>query len=166
MVRLIYKMMWLSAGSRYWTRRKFTLAGQFVMVCMTIAAILGIDTDLTLSYQVFTLSFTLLLLAYLASFRFRGRFEVERHLPLFVTAGEPFSYQASVINKGTKPQQGLDLVACLAYRSLQGEVQSAQLALYSTGDTRHRAETGSAQPCRADAGLDRILRPRPGAAAE
>ena len=112
MVRLIYKMLWLSSGSQHWTRRRFTLAGQFVMVCMTVAAILGIDTDLTLAYQVFTLSFSLLLLAYLASFRFRGRFEVKRHLPPFVTAGEPFSYQTSVINKGKKPQQGLELVEC------------------------------------------------------
>jgi uncharacterized protein (DUF58 family) len=114
MYRLTYKLFWLSSGSQHWTRRKFTPAGQFVMVCMTMAALLGIDTDLTLAYQVFTLSLTLLVVAYLASSFFRGRFEAERSLPPFVTAGEPFSYKARVTNKGRKSLHGLEVVELLS----------------------------------------------------
>jgi hypothetical protein len=60
MYRLAYRAFRLSSGSQYWTRRRFTPAGRFVMACLIVSSVLGIDTDLTLTYQVFTLSLTLL----------------------------------------------------------------------------------------------------------
>ena len=78
--------------------RRFTPAGYFLLVLLVFAAILGVDTTLAMVFQVFTFVAFLLLIAFLLSLRMHARFEVQRKLPRFVTAGQPFKYDISIKN--------------------------------------------------------------------
>jgi hypothetical protein len=61
-----------------------------------ITAALGIDTDLTLSYQLFAFLLGLYALSGITCRFNRPNVTVKRSLPAFVTAGEGFTYQVRV----------------------------------------------------------------------
>jgi uncharacterized protein (DUF58 family) len=81
-------------------KRRPSSLGQFVLGGGVMCATIGIDTDLTLSYQLFTLLASLYLLASLASQIHKPQIKVTRILPAFATAGEVFTYKVKVVNKG------------------------------------------------------------------
>ncbi|MDX1571128.1 MAG: DUF58 domain-containing protein, partial [Xanthomonadales bacterium] len=110
MYRPIYKVFHFGAGSRFWSRRRFTPAGRFVLLCAFVAALLGIDTDLTMTYQLFTLAVAMVAVAYLVTLYSRGRFEATRSLPSFVTAGESFTYRCHMSNQGAHNERGLEIL--------------------------------------------------------
>jgi hypothetical protein len=78
--------------------RRFTPAGYFLLALLVSAAIFGADTTLAMVFQIFTFVACLLLLAFLLSLRMRARFDVERKLPRFVTAGRTFTYDVRIKN--------------------------------------------------------------------
>ena len=78
--------------------RRFTPAGNFLLALLVLAAIFGADTTLAMVFQIFTFVACLLLLAFLLSLRMRARFDVERTLPRFVTAGQTFTYDVRIKN--------------------------------------------------------------------
>jgi uncharacterized protein (DUF58 family) len=88
---------WLFKVIAYLSRR-FTPAGYFLFVLLVFAAVFGADTTLAMVFQVFTFVVFLLLIAFLLSLRMRARFDVQRKLPRFVTAGRPFKYDVSIKN--------------------------------------------------------------------
>ncbi len=90
------------------------MAGWTVFLAAGTAAVAGVDTNQTVTYQAFTFLAFLLLLAWLSSLLFRARVLVKRELPPYVTAGEPFSYRITVENAGTRPLAGANLVERLA----------------------------------------------------
>ena len=110
MYRFIYKVFHTGAGSRFWSRRRFTQAGRFLLLCVLVAALLGIDTDLTMTFQLFTLALAMLAVAFLATLVYRGRFEATRRLPSFVTAGERFSYRTRVTNGGQRMESAIEVL--------------------------------------------------------
>jgi uncharacterized protein (DUF58 family) len=92
-----------------WTRRRFTLAGQALLYLLIAAAVFGIDTRRTTSFQIFALAASLLLLAWLKSLRLRPGLHLERRLPEYTTVGEPFCYRQIVRNQGPRVAVGLRL---------------------------------------------------------
>jgi len=100
--------------SSYWTRRRYTTAGQAVAGGVVVAMISGLDVENAVGYQAFTLLLAMLLLAVGFSLRFRVRFAVERRLPRVATAEQPFRYRVVVQNLTSRVQSGLTLLEDLA----------------------------------------------------
>jgi uncharacterized protein (DUF58 family) len=92
-----------------WTRRRFTPAGQGLLYLLIAAGVFGIDTRRTAAFQIFSLTGSLLLLAWLFSLRLRATLQLERRLPEFCTVGEPFHYRQIVRNCGGRAVSGLRL---------------------------------------------------------
>ena len=112
--RILYRIYRVGSWYRYWERRRHTVAGTTVIVCLVAAAFAGLDIDATVGYQAFMLLLSLLIVAWSCSRFFRGNFSVERSLPRFGTAGLPLNYEARVTNLTAKPQLGLALLEDLA----------------------------------------------------
>jgi uncharacterized protein (DUF58 family) len=81
--------------------------GGFILTGIVITAALGIDTDLTLSYQLFAFLLGLYALSGITCRFNRPNVTVKRSLPAFVTAGEGFTYQVRVKNMGDKVEKDL-----------------------------------------------------------
>jgi len=92
-----------------WTRRRFTPAGQAMLYLLLAAAVFGIDTRRSMAFQIFALPGSFLLIAWLFGRRPHPPPRLERRLPEFTTAGEPFSYRQIVSNRGTRPISGVKL---------------------------------------------------------
>jgi uncharacterized protein (DUF58 family) len=60
-------------------------------------------------FQIFTFAAFLLLIAFVLSLRMRLRFDVQRKLPRFVTAGRPFSYDVRIQNPSNRPCSDLQI---------------------------------------------------------
>ena len=86
MTRIAYlALRWFSAVSR-WLRRRFTVPGMLVLGAAWAGAMLGVDTDRSMSYQAFTLLLAALALAVPFAFRFRPHIAVERKAPRLLPA--------------------------------------------------------------------------------
>ncbi len=94
----------------YWVRCRFTRAGQLVLAAIVATGTLGIDTELTVAYQVFTLLVALILVGIISSVLFRARFRVSRQLPAFGTVGEVLTYRITVENRSGQTQRDLVLM--------------------------------------------------------
>lgn len=108
--RLSYHLLRLSAGVKYWNKRKLTGPGRFVQGGIVVSAVAGIDTDLTMAYQIFALLLALFLVSLLSSMVFKLRFNAARTLPPFVTAGDKFRYRISITNLDGKTKKDLIVV--------------------------------------------------------
>ena len=117
-LKLLYKpIFWgyrATSGLWYWARRRFTPAGQALVVALMVAGALGVDIENSQTYQSFALLLALLLLAFNCSFWFRGRFSATRTLPRVGTAGQPLPYRVQVKNLTANNQTGLTLLENLA----------------------------------------------------
>ncbi|MGD9045124.1 MAG: DUF58 domain-containing protein [Desulfobacterales bacterium] len=89
--------------------RRFTPAGYFLLLLLVLSAIFGADTTLAMVFQIFTFAAFLLLIAFVLSLRMRLRFDVQRKLPRFVTAGRPFSYDVRIQNPSNRPCSDLQI---------------------------------------------------------
>ncbi len=103
MWRLAYRTFRAIAGIQYWLERHFTRTGWLVAAGALGAGALGVDTNQTVAYQVFTLLAALLLVAAAASGFVRTRCSIARDLPRMVTAGQKFDYRLRVVNQGSRP---------------------------------------------------------------
>ena len=63
---------------------------------LVASAIVGLDTNLTMAYQIFTFLFCLLLISMFSGILFRGRFTIHRTLPRFGTVNIPVPYCINV----------------------------------------------------------------------
>jgi uncharacterized protein (DUF58 family) len=110
MWRLSYRTFNAVSAIWSWMTRRFTGAGFLALGTLVTAAALGIDTNQTLAYQIFTFLYALLAAAMLAALLLRPKFQVARILPRMITAGEAFDYRVLVKNLGTRPADGLALL--------------------------------------------------------
>lgn len=88
---------------REWILRRFTLAGILVIVCIAGSGIMGLDTNRTLAYQIFTFLCCVLVISIAMSFFFRARFSAARILPRLATAKTPLRYSVIIKNLSKKP---------------------------------------------------------------
>lgn len=87
--------------------RRRSERGGLIQTGAVVCAALGIDTDLTLIYQLFAL-LVCLIVASRVSLRFlTPSVRVSRRLPRYATAGEPFTYHLLVENTGTRVERDL-----------------------------------------------------------
>lgn len=107
MQRIIFLFLRAITSIQRWLNNRLTKTGKYVFAGLIITAVIGIDTNLTLTYQIFTLLAALFLLSLFSSIIFRLDAEVSRVLPQFVTAGETFQYQISIKNLGNNVEEGL-----------------------------------------------------------
>ncbi len=114
MRHILYRSLWLFSGLQLWLRRRFTASGWLCLWLLLAAAVVGIDTQQTVAYQIFTFMLALIVLAMLSALVFRPRFDFKRSLPPFVTAGEAFTYRNTVSNLGTRVQTSLNLLEEMA----------------------------------------------------
>ena len=94
---------------RYLSKR-FTRAGIFLLALLVFAAILGADTTLSMVFQIFTFIAVLLLISFVLSIKKCTRFDTQRILPRFVTAGIPFAYDLSIQNLDNRRHDRLYLI--------------------------------------------------------
>ena len=110
MKRLFYWLnRWFFRIIAYLSKR-FTPAGNFLLVILVLAAIFGADTTLAMIFQIFTFVAFLLVFAFLLSLRMRAAFDVERKLPRFVTAGRSFTYNVRIKNPLNRPYSDLHII--------------------------------------------------------
>jgi uncharacterized protein (DUF58 family) len=113
---LLYRIYrWLS-GTRYWMTRHFSRAGLAVAAGVFVTSFFGVDPEFSVGYQALSLLLGMLLVAMLFSFRFtfKDKFEAERVLPRFGTAGQPFTYRMVLRNLTGRNQNGLVVLDQLA----------------------------------------------------
>ena len=110
MKRIFYWLYRWFYKVRAYLSRRFTPAGYFLLVLFVLAAIFGADTSLAMIFQVFTFVAFLLLIAFLLSIRMRTGFDVQRKLPRFATAGQPFKYDVSIKNPLNRPCSDLYII--------------------------------------------------------
>lgn len=101
MQRILYMLFHILSTIRHWLKRRFTAAGLFVLSCLVVSAVVGLDTNTIMAYQVFTLLLSLLACSFVARSFLRMRVAAHRVLPQFGTAGQPLVYRI-VVNSGER----------------------------------------------------------------
>ena len=112
--RLMYRGYRRYSANRRWFRRRFTKAGIIVVVGTVISATLGADTNLSLSYQAFSLLSVMLIFSVAGIFISRPRFSAQRVLPRFGSAGSLIQYRILLRNETRRPQHGVSVIENLA----------------------------------------------------
>jgi uncharacterized protein (DUF58 family) len=110
MKRLLYR--WFSSFSAFQYRldRRCTRAGSLALGILGAAVVIGLDTNRTVGYQVFTLVLALVVLSAASSLVFRGRFAARRILPRFASVGVAVTYKVAITNLTGQRQDGLVLL--------------------------------------------------------
>lgn len=113
MLTWIQRWSWHSlrrlTGLQERVRRRFTPAGQVVLVGTLTAGLFGVDTRQTLAFQAFGLGLALLLVAWLGSLRRPPSIAVRRCLPRHAMVGMPCRYRVELEHRGGRPIAGLVL---------------------------------------------------------
>ena len=108
--RLLYRNFRLVYRISRWTRDRFTPAGSLLLGGAIGSGIFGIDTRQSLAFQVFSIITSLVFLAMLSAFTFRGKFRIRRILPDFGTVGEALNYKLLVENLNGRWERDLLLI--------------------------------------------------------
>lgn len=95
---------------RRWFVRRIGSVGVLVLVCSVILAMFGLDTNLTVAYQAFTLVAALVLVSLLTLRLGNTKFSAQRILPRFVSAGSPVKYQVRFKNQGRFALRDVELM--------------------------------------------------------
>ena len=91
-------------------RRRFTRPGLLALAALLASAVVGVDTNQTVAYQLFAILFVLVLFGMIEAWFFRSNIRVKRILPQFATAGDSFEYRVSIHNESAKTETGLALL--------------------------------------------------------
>jgi len=110
MWRVSYRVFRALSGAWFRITRRFTGAGYLALGTLVTAGALGIDTNQTLAYQIFSFLCALLAASLIASLLLRPEFQITRVLPRMITAGQAFDYPVLVKNLGSRPADGLALL--------------------------------------------------------
>ncbi|MBT4493206.1 MAG: DUF58 domain-containing protein [Gammaproteobacteria bacterium] len=90
--------------------RKSSDRGRLMQTSTFICGAVGLDTDLSFVYQLFSLM-ACILIASRISLRFQiPEVSVRRQLPKYATAGEPFEYFVNVANEGHRVERDLSVM--------------------------------------------------------
>lgn len=109
MARFAYFVLRRTWAFNRWLRRRFTTAGLLVLSAAGSCAVIGVDTERSMSYQGFTLFLGAIVLSLPFALWFRPRFTFERNLPQLATAGLQLRYRIAVRNESRVIQRGLTL---------------------------------------------------------
>ena len=107
MKRFLYLSFRFTYTVKLWITKRFTSSGLMVLGGLTASAFVGLDTNRTMAYQVFTFLLSLIIVSMISGMFFRTRITALRRLPRFGSVNEPFTYRVVVQNRAQKRQQGL-----------------------------------------------------------
>ena len=93
--------------------RRLTLTGWVMLGGTIAAAALGADTNVSLSYQTFSVLGCLVLASALCTPLGRPKLSLQRILPRFGSVGEPLRYRIRVRNESRRPENALTLIEAL-----------------------------------------------------
>jgi len=110
MRRIIFRSFGIIHRFSQWSRKKLTSAGTLIFLGLIFSGVFGIDTRQTLSFQIFSLLLSLLLISFLFSLFFRGRFSIQRELPDYCTVGQTMQYRVNIKNESRFTQEDLSIV--------------------------------------------------------
>lgn len=99
---------------RRWFLRRIGKVGFLILACTLVLAMFGLDTNLTVAYQAFSLLLALLLIAWLTLRLGRTKFSAQRILPRFASAGSPVRYRIRFKNLGRFQIRDVELLEELA----------------------------------------------------
>ncbi len=105
--RLLFKNFKLVYRLSQWARYRFTPTGALLASAMLASGIFGVDIRRSLAFQIFTITASLLFIAFLYSLSFRGQFRIRRVLPQFGTVNQPLKYQVQIENSAGFKQSDL-----------------------------------------------------------
>lgn len=94
--------------SKFW-RQRLTVAGWLILCLMVTSAAVGLNTNETTTYQLFTFLVALFSASILFNLFFRVDITIDRRLPRFATAGVSVTYDVVVRNKQKRPFTALTL---------------------------------------------------------
>jgi len=97
-----------------WMRRHFTFTGHLVVTFMIAAAVFGVNTKQSTTYQLFVFLLVLLVFSLLNSPFNRLKVTIARRLPRYGMVGEPLRYTVTLTNLTTKTYDRLTLCEQLA----------------------------------------------------
>ena len=106
-MKLIYRVYRALFKFRAWIIARVSPMGWGVLWTLAILPMMRLQPEFSLSYQVFLLFLCSILVAAVWGFRFRARFDVQRALPRFASAGQSFTYPVTIRNLTNLPQSGL-----------------------------------------------------------
>ncbi|MDH5736861.1 MAG: hypothetical protein OEZ23_01060, partial [Gammaproteobacteria bacterium] len=89
--------------------RRTSERGQLFLAGTVFSAALGIDTDLTLVYQLFALLLSMTLISRITVRFQQPNIQAQRILPKYATAHEPFVYLIRVTNRGDRVEKNLTI---------------------------------------------------------
>jgi len=112
--KLSYRLIRAASAASFFVQRRSSRAGLFVLGGIVVSGALGVDTNQTTAYQIFTLLCALALVAMATLPFLRVPVSAQRLLPRAVTAGEPFSYLVKLHNRGRTRLGDLVLIENLA----------------------------------------------------
>lgn len=114
MWKLSYRLIRFAGDSQYRLLRRLSPAGLYLGGAAIVSAALGVDTNQTLAYQIFTLLAALGLIAMAASLAVRIPVTAQRSLPRTLAAGENFSYSIRLKNTGDRPLSDVTVMDTLS----------------------------------------------------
>lgn len=114
MNRFIYRFFYFSYALEQSRRRRLTIQGLIILLCLIISAVLGLDTTQNMTYQIFTFLLSILLVSIVVSRFFTFRFNAVRILPRFATVGVKLKYRIVIYNKTNKIQNNLKILESFA----------------------------------------------------
>lgn len=114
MKRFFYRIFHFTYALEQSRRIRLTTSGLIILLCLIISAILGLDTNQNLTYQIFTFLLSILIISIVSSRFFPFRFNAVRILPRFSTVGVNLKYRIVIHNKTNKIQNNLKLLESFA----------------------------------------------------
>ncbi|MBF0225375.1 MAG: DUF58 domain-containing protein [Desulfobacterales bacterium] len=89
---------------------RFTGVGRLILIGIAVSAVIGLDTEKALAYQIFAFLVSLVSISMIWSLFAKGNFTVIRKLPKFGTVGETLFYIIEIQNTTLKKQNYLSLI--------------------------------------------------------
>jgi hypothetical protein len=114
--RLLFRNFKFIYNTSQWLSYRFTPAGVLIASCMLASGIFGVDIRQSMAYQIFTITASLLLISFIYTFSFRGKFTVTRELPEFGTVNHILQYRVQIENLTKIIQKDLLLIDGLETR--------------------------------------------------
>ncbi len=110
MKRFLYQCFRLVSAFERSRKRQLTTNGLIVLFFLIFSGALSLDTNQSLTAQIFTFLLSLLGLSIISSRLFRFRFHSDRMLPKFATVGVKLNYRLIIDNRTNKIEKSLTLL--------------------------------------------------------
>lgn len=114
MKHFLYRIFHFTYTLEQSRRRRLTTNGLIIFSCLIISAVLGLDTNQNMTYQIFTFLLSIFIISIISSRFFPFRFSAIRTLPRFATVGVNLKYRIIIHNKTNKIQNNLKLLESFA----------------------------------------------------